>query len=302
MLYMIIALVLLLTLLFFAARFFFRYTFLRAGRPDPWSDTRGGKILLDRAFFERADREALAITSRDGLRLKAWLYDRGADTTVILCHGYRNGPEELSGIAARLYEAGCNVLLIYHRAHGLSEGAYFTMGCLEKFDVVDWAKAVAARRPEGRIVLYGWSMGGNTVMGAAGEELPEQVCCAVEDCGYDDLRTQLLFSCEKNMPRLPFKRFFIRVLGLYCRLFRGFSMDDPRSTSLARCRIPMLFIHGTDDVIVPYENLDRCYAACASEKQRATYQNAPHVGSCGLNKERYFTELDAFIKKLSRSA
>lgn len=293
----LVILVLIVLLLGFAARYFFRYTFLRADKPDPWNDGRESKIIFDRAFFERPDREAMEITSRDGLKLKGWLYDRGADTTAILFHGYRGGPEELSGIAAHLYEQGLNVLLIYQRAHELSEGSSFTMGVREKLDAVDWAKAIAARYPAGSIVLYGWSMGGNTVMGAVGEDLPENVKCAVEDCGYCDLGAQLLYSCEKAMPKLPCKGLLIRLMDLYCRLFQGFSIYESRTVSLSRCRVPMLFIHGTADVIVPYENLERCYAACAAKKQRSTYQDIPHVGSCGLNRERYFGELDAFIRK-----
>lgn len=288
---------LILALLLFAASYFFRYTFLRADKPDPWDNGFGEFVLQDRAFFERPDRELLEITARDGLRLKAWFYDQGGNVTVILCHGYHGGPEELSGIASHLYAEGMNILLIYQRAHGLSEGRSFTMGVREKLDVVDWAKEITARKPDGKIVLFGWSMGGNTVMGAVGEALPENVRCAVADCGYDDLRTQLLFSCQKNMPRLPAKRFFIRLLDLYCRLFEGFSLNDPRSASLGRCKIPMFFIHGTADAVVPYANLDRCYTACAAKKQRATYQNVAHIRSCGSDPKRYFGELDAFIRK-----
>ncbi len=292
-----IVLILILLLLGAAARYFFRYTFLRSDKPDPWNDGRENKIIFDRAFFERSDREAMEIVSRDGLRLKGWLYDRGADTTVILFHGYRGGPEEVSGIASHLYEQGFNILLIYQRAHELSEGSSFTMGCREKLDAADWARAIAEKYPDGKIVLYGWSMGGNTVMGAVGEDLPENVRCAVEDCGYCDLDAQLLYSCERAMPKLPCKGLLMRLLDLYCRLSKGFSIYESRTVSLGRCRIPMLFIHGTADVIVPYENLDRCYDACAAEKRRSTYRDIPHVGSCGLNRERYFGELDAFIRE-----
>ena len=288
---------LILALLLFAANYFFRYTFLRADKPDPWDNGFGEFVLLDRAFFERPDRELLEIAARDGLRLKAWFYDQGGETTAILCHGYHGGPEELSGIASHLYAEGMNILLIYQRAHGLSEGRSFTMGVREKLDLADWAKEIAARKPDGKIVLFGWSMGGNTVMGTVGETLPENVRCAVADCGYDDLRTQLLFSCQKNMPRLPAKRFFIRLLDLYCRLFKGFSLNDPRSASLGRCKIPMFFIHGTADAVVPYANLDRCYTACAAKKRRATYQNVAHIRSCGSDPKRYFGELDAFIRE-----
>jgi len=281
-------------LLYIAAVYFFRYTFNRADKV-PWSNIHDERILFDRTFFERPDRQALEITSRDGLRLKGWLYDRGADVTVILFHGYRGGPEELSGIAAQLYEKGMNVLLVFHRAHGISEGTYFTMGTREKFDAADWVGEIARRKPEGKIVLFGWSMGGNTVMGAVGEELPANVRCAVEDCGYENLKPQILYSCKRAMPGLPAKNFVLWLLGAYCRLFKGFDIDDPRSASLSRCKVPMLFIHGEKDPVVPYENLALCYGACASKKLHSSYAHAVHVASCRSETERYFGELIGFI-------
>ena len=292
----IVLTVLLLLMLYIAAAGFFRYTFTRLDKTDPWQEDPRFKIVLDRAFFERPDRELLEIKSRDGLRLKAWFYDQGGDTTVILCHGYRGSPEELSGVAGRLYGAGMNVLLIYQRAHGLSEGTYFTMGVKEKQDAADWARKIASIRPAGKIVLFGWSMGGNTVMGAVGEALPENVVCAVEDSGYYDLCKQLLYSCQHVMPRLPAKRFFVEVLSLYCRLFKGFAPREPRGAALSRCRVPVLFIHGGEDRIVPYENLERCYTACAARKLCSSYASAPHVSACGMETERYFAELLGFIE------
>ena len=290
----LIVILVLLVLLFIAETYFFRYTFLR-GDKVPWSNLDDERILFDRSFFERPDREALEITSRDGLRLKAWFYDRGADVTVILFHGYRGGPEELSGIASRLYERGMNVLLIFHRAHGISEGSFYTMGTKEKFDAVDWTGEIARRKPAGKIVLFGWSMGGNTVMGAVGEELPANVRCAVEDCGYENLKDQLRYSCERAMPKLPAKGFFLWLLDVYCRLFKGFQTDDPRSASLGRCRVPMLFIHGEKDPVVPYENLAKCYGACAAKKLHSAYTHAVHIASCSSETERYFSELIGFI-------
>lgn len=282
-------------LLYAEAEYFFRYTFSRADRV-PWSNLDDERILFDRDFFERPDRRALQITSRDGLRLKGWLYDQGADVTVILFHGYRGGPEELSGIASKLYENGMNVLLVFHRAHGISEGKYFTMGTKEKYDAVDWAREIARRKPDGKIALFGWSMGGNTVMGAVGEELPENVRCAVADCGYENLKPQILYSCTRVMPKLPGKKAVLRLLGVHCRLFKGFSIDDPRSASLSRCRVPMLFIHGEKDPVVPYENLKLCYDACASTKFSSTYTHAVHIASASSETERYFGELIAFLR------
>ena len=137
-------------------------------------------------------------------------------------------------------------------------------------------------------------------MGAVGEDLPENVKCAVEDCGYENLKSQLLFSCKQAMPKLPAKRFFVALLGLYCRLFKGFTIDDPRSASLSRCKVPMLFIHGEKDRLVPYENLALCYKACAAKKLHSSYARAIHAASCGTEPERYFSELIGFIHSNTR--
>ncbi len=298
----IVLLVLLLAaaLLCSLSAYFFRYTFIRAEKPEPWCPASEDMVLKDRGFFERDDRQLLEITGRDGLKLRAWFYDGGGDVTVILCHGYRGGPEELTGIASALCGRGMNVALIYQRAHGMSEGGYFTMGCREKLDVADWAAKLAEFRPQDKLVLFGWSMGGNSVMGAVGEALPASVVCAVEDCGYEDLYAQLMFSCAQAMPALPAKGFFLHLLGLYCRAFKGFSIHERRQEALARCRIPMLFIHGMRDVVVPYDNLERCFSECMSEKRRSSYAQGIHVGSCGSDPERYFAELFAFIDSRSK--
>ena len=67
----LLALLLVSVLLCLAARFFFRYTFLRAEKPEPWCDEEG--VLKDRAFYERPDRQVLEMQSRDGLTLRALL-------------------------------------------------------------------------------------------------------------------------------------------------------------------------------------------------------------------------------------
>ena len=170
------------------------------------------------------------------------------------------------------------------------------MGVKERYDLLDWIDYVDGRKPGGKIALYGWSMGAATVMGALGEQLPESVRCAVEDCGYENLFDQLHASTKLYMPKLPFGGFFTGLLDLYCRLFKGFSTRVSFGAALERCRIPVLFIHGVKDQLVPYENLDRCYAACAARKLRSSYPSAMHTDCHNAEPERFFGELDGFIR------
>lgn len=286
-------------LLLYAGHWFFRFTFSRCDKPPDWESGTGDDpivMIRDRDFFENTGREAAEITSRDGLKLRGLFYDRGGDVTVLFCHGYQGGPEELSGIAAPLCAGGMNALMIYQRGHKQSEGAYFTMGVRERYDVLGWIDWMNRRKPGGKIVLYGWSMGASTVMGALGELLPENVKGAVCDCGYADLFTQLQDACRTMLPKLPFVPFFTGVLDLYCRLFRGFSIRFSPEKALKKSAIPVLFIHGSADGLVPYDNLDRCYTACASKKLRSSYLGAEHISSFGREPERYLNELEGFIR------
>ena len=291
---LLIILLVVLALLFAAAAYFFRFTFARAKEGGDWGNKPTDP--RDIAFFEDPARQALEIRSRDGLRLKAWFYDRGGDTTILFCHGYRGGPEELAPIARVMCEKGCNALMICQRACSDSEGAYFTMGARERYDLLDWIDRLNELRPGGEIVLFGWSMGASTVMGALGEELPENVRCAVCDCGYENLFVQLEDTARILMPKLPLIPFFTAVLDLYCRLFKGFSARFSPGAALAKCRIPVLFVHGAKDQLVPYENLDRCYAACASRKLRSSYAAAMHTDCHNAEPERYFGELEDFVR------
>ena len=297
---LLVILVLLLVLLYLAGKYFFDFTFSRQDKPYDWES--GLKpddpitMIRDRAFWDSPEREEVEITSRDGLKLRGLFYDRGGETTVLFCHGYQGGPEELTGIASPLCAAGFNALLIYQRGHSKSEGSFFTMGVKERYDVLDWIDWINARKPGGKIALYGWSMGAATVMGALGEKLPENVKCAVEDCGYENLYDQLLASTSLYMPKLPCKAFFTGVLDIYCRLFRGFSIRLPLSRALEKCTVPVLFIHGSADSLVPYDNLEKCYTACASKKLRSSYAGAPHISSFGREPQRYLNELEGFIR------
>ena len=118
----------------------------------------------------------------------------------------------------------------------------------------------------------------------------------MEDCGYENLYDQLLASTSLYMPKLPCKAFFTGVLDVYCRLFRGFSIRLPLSRALEKCTVPVLFIHGSADSLVPYDNLDKCYTACASKKLRSSYAGAPHISSFGREPQRYLGELEGFIR------
>lgn len=67
--------------------------------------------------------------------------------------------------------------------------------------------------------------------------------------------------------------------------------------AMRHCKIPVLFIHGTDDKFVPVEMTYENYKACASEKELLIVPGAGHGMSYLTDKGKYERELTIFWKK-----
>ena len=132
------------------------------------------------------DSRDVSLISDDGLELHAYRVDGSVPHRyAVLCHGYQNNATGMASYGKHLFDLGYTVLLPDARGHGESEGDYIGMGWPERRDVVRWCQQLIAEDPEAEIVLYGVSMGAATVMMASGEaDLPVQVRCVIEDCGY----------------------------------------------------------------------------------------------------------------------
>ena len=93
-------------------------------------------------------------------------------------------PADLCVEAYLAHCEGVNVVLPAARGHERNADRYVGMGWLDAADLVGWVQMIVTCDPDARIVLYGVSMGGAEVMMASGLELPANVRCIIEDCGY----------------------------------------------------------------------------------------------------------------------
>lgn len=248
------------------------------------------------AWFETGEEASL--TSEDGLALKARYFPQeNSHRYAILCHGYGGNGAQMYGYARQFYNMDCSVLVPDARAHGESEGEYYGMGWLERKDVLDWADQLIAADPAAEIVLFGVSMGGATVMMAAGEELPGQIKCIVEDCGYTSVWDEFSLQLKSlfDAPDFP----LMYTTDLVCRLRAGYGFQEASSVEqLKKAEVPMLFIHGEEDTFVPYSMLDQVYNACASaEKEKLTIPGAGHGAAASADPDLYWTTVETFINK-----
>ena len=111
--------------------------------------------------------EAVSVVSHDGLTLTGKYYHVKDGAPLDLCfHGYKSNPyTDFSGGSELSFQMEHNVLLVDQRAHGNSQGKTISFGILERLDLLRWVDYSIERfGPDVKILLYGVSMGGATVM------------------------------------------------------------------------------------------------------------------------------------------
>jgi fermentation-respiration switch protein FrsA (DUF1100 family) len=206
-------------------------------------------------------------TSFDGLNLVATeIVQSGAAFTgnsgkwAIVIHGYTSDRNHMYPEAKIFYDAGYNILMPDCRASGDSGGKVISMGWFDRLDMKGWVNRLVKDNPDCRILLYGISMGGATVMMTSGEELPPQVKCFIEDCGYTSAWDEFVYQAKQLFGLPPFPIMY--MANTVCRMWGHFGLKEASSLNqLAKCTKPMLFIHGDADTFVPYAMLARNYAA-----------------------------------------
>ncbi|MCH3951158.1 MAG: alpha/beta hydrolase [Acidaminococcus sp.] len=250
------------------------------------------------------ERAEWTMTSFDGLKLSATHFvpeNAGSHRWAILVHGYGCNQRFMWSMARRYLQRGYHVLTPDMRASGRSEGQYLTMGALEGKDVARWARAIAEEDPSAKIVLYGVSMGGADVMMALGEGLPKQVKAVVEDSGYSDLKELLTYRMDDL--HVPYRDFILLAANLLMKVRTGVFLSDVSPIrAVAQSSVPVLFIHGTNDGLIPVTMMQELGASSAAERKEVVpVRGMGHAESVSLGQQYYAVIFDFVERQFSES-
>ena len=253
---------------------------------------------LDTAYFDTHPAEIREIVSRDGkdILLKGYYFPPAepSDKWLLFFHGYVSSIDWSRRWVRTMSERGYHVLAPDMRGHGMSGGDYIGMGWDERLDALAWIDHILAQDAKARILVSGVSMGGATVLCAAGEELPDAVKCLISDCGYTSVRD--ILSCQLkalfHLPDFPFlyaaRSAILRHAGY--DIFRASAVEQ-----LKKATKPILMIHGTNDTFVPFSMLQQNFDAAASEDKRMlAIEGAGHGTSCCTDPDLYWETYLAF--------
>ena len=208
---------------------------------------------------------------------------------AFLVHGYRSEHADTAGRFFDFYAArGFDLFCCDHTAHGGSGGDHIGFSVLESEDCLKWLDLLVRRFGEDvEIVLHGFSMGAATVLRMS-DRLPQQVRFVIEDSGFMSAEGQLRGQLGPLYP----------VMRRLNQLVAGYDLNDGDTrAALRNAHVPILFVHGTLDRTVPYENGPALYDFYQGEKASLFVEGAKHIESFHVDPKGYAEAVDAMITK-----
>lgn len=268
--------------------------------PEEKANIRRGEL-----FIKSHVGETYEIESFDGLKLRGRMIEnKNPVGLVIMVHGYRSHPVfDFSCAVEEFYRYGFSMLLISHRAHGLSEGKRIGFGTHESRDLMKWAEFIGEKYPGLPVIFDGVSMGGATVMMSADENLPGNVKALIADCGYTSpgaICRKVLYQWFKMKPFPIYygAKFWVKLLA-------GYDLDGKSSVEALRKMAEdknhpcLLIAHGEADDFVPYSMALECRAAVPNDDPRVWFVSSETAGH-GLaflkDRQKYIDALKEMYK------
>ena len=254
---------------------------------------------LDSLQYHHALRDTF-ITSPDGIRMHAY-YVRASQPkpeTAVIIHGYTDCAVRMFHIAYLYnHSLNYNVLLPDLRFSGLTEGEAIQMGWLDRKDVMQWISLAPFIFGDSiKSVVHGISMGAATTMMTSGETLPSHIKCFVEDCGYTSVWDQFEKELKEQfgLPAFP----LLYVSSWLCNLQLGWNFKEASAVSqVAKCKLPMFFIHGDADKYVPTYMVHEVYTAKSEPKELWIVPETAHAKSYQNFPEEYTARVRNFVEK-----
>ena len=172
-----------------------------------------------------------------------------------------------------------------------------TFGYMERYDCLDWIRFVNERTEQKYpVYLAGVSMGASTVLMTAGLDIPENVKGVIADCGFTSAYDIWRYVVKYNM-KLSYGLHGLMIDRICQKKINTNSKAITTLTAMQNTKLPILFIHGTDDKFVPVRMTYENYKACNAPKELLIVPSAIHGQSYDAEQEKYEAATKAFWEK-----
>lgn len=228
--------------------------------------------------------------SLDGTQLHGWWIPGEGEIqgTVIHFHGNAQNLSAHYGYVDWLPALGYNVFVFDYRGYGWSEGRPSRSGAVKD-------SRAALREVRRRTVktgepvfVLGQSLGGALALAALSREPQDGVCAVALDSTFSSYR-QIV---REKMSLMPLIKYLCYPLSWLVILDRY----QPMRSVAELEGLPMLFLHGTMDRVVPYHHSQMLYEEAAGPKELVPVPDGGHTDALSSRREEFANILVAFFE------
>lgn len=185
--------------------------------------------------------------------------------TILFLHGLNDGAFWMLSKAQHLSKHGYRTVVVSLRGYGRSSGDYRTFGVVEKQDLSQVIDALQREKLCGdRVGVWGMSYGAATAIELAGHD--PRIKAVVAVAGFSSMREVVPGTARLLLPVLGWFTTDAQWHAAMDAAGQKAGFDPAQADAkkaIARTDAAVLLVHGTCDLIVPYENATRLIA-CAN--------------------------------------
>lgn len=242
--------------------------------------------------FGMAFRQVAVPTAHGKSLFGWWLVPDDPDApNVVLLHGWGANAGIMLPLAAPLYRAGFNVLLVDARGHGRSPSDGHS--AMPKFAgdagaAADWLRG----HSQGRVALMGHSVGAAAVLLEAARRDDIAAVISVASFAHPEVLMQRWLA-KLHIPR-PLARMALRYIEWV--IGHRFADIAPVHT-IRKITAPVLLVHGDEDRAVPVSDFNEIAANCNPQKDETLLVVGAHHGSI----DKIEAHADVLVRFLQRA-
>lgn len=201
---------------------------------------------------------------------------------ILFFHGNASNLGDMVSRIQQFNDWGYSTLFIDYRGYGRSSGPFPNEQRVYEDAEVAWQYLIQQQVSAERIAIYGQSIGGAIAINLAANH-PDAAALIVES-SFTSM--QAMVAHAKSLPLIPVNRLLTQ---------RFESLEKVKSL-----QVPALFIHGSDDEIVPELMGQSLYAATPEDKSYLLVEGAGHSGLPGVDSDLYSRTVNGFIETYAR--
>ena len=137
-------------------------------------------------------------------------------------------------------------------------------------------------------------MGAATALMTAALE-PKNLVAVVEDCGYTSAYEMFTAQLNKifGLPEYP----VMPCANFVCKIKTGVKISDAAPIEVVdKIKVPVLFIHGDADKLVPFDMMTKLYEKTNVPKEKFVVAGAGHADSKRKDPTAYFNKVFGFLE------